>query len=57
MTKLSKLLKGGVLGVASLALLLGAGLASAGGVLNVTNWDEYIAEDTIANFAAEYDIR
>ena len=57
MIKLSKLLKGGVASVASLVLLFGAGSASAAGVLNVTNWDEYIAEDTISNFAAEYDIK
>ena len=30
--------------------------AWAEGELNVTNWAEYIGEDTIANFAAEYDI-
>jgi spermidine/putrescine-binding protein len=39
-----------------------AGLAIAGTaqaqdrVLKVTNWGEYIAEDTIANFEAEYGI-
>ncbi len=56
MIKLSKLLKGGVVSVASSVLLFGAGPALAEGVLNVTNWAEYIAEDTIANFEAEYDI-
>lgn len=35
-----------------------AGAASAQDrVLNVTNWGEYIAEDTIANFEAEYGIK
>lgn len=35
-----------------------AGAASAQDrVLNVTNWGEYIAEDTIANFEAEFDIK
>ena len=28
-----------------------------GGVLNVTNWGEYIAEDTIANFEQEFGIK
>lgn len=55
MTNLSKFLKGAVIASSSV-FLLGAGSASAEGVLNVTNWDEYIAEDTIANFAAEYDV-
>ncbi len=57
MTNLSKLLKGGVVGVASSVLLFGAGSASAAGVLNVTNWDEYMAEDTISNFEAEFDVK
>lgn len=43
--------------VVSSVFLFGVGVASAKGVLNVTNWDEYIAEDTIANFEAEYDIK
>ncbi|MFT5259471.1 MAG: putrescine transport system substrate-binding protein [Saprospiraceae bacterium] len=33
-----------------------SGAALAAGSLNVTNWAEYIGEETIANFAAEYDI-
>jgi putrescine transport system substrate-binding protein len=57
MNDFSRILKGSVLGVASSVLLFGAGSASAAGVLNVTNWDEYIAEDTISNFEAEYDIK
>ena len=57
MNDFSRILKGSVLGVASSVLLFGAGPASAAGVLNVTNWDEYIAEDTISNFEAEYDIK
>ena len=44
------------MGVASSVLLFSAGSVSAAGKLNVTNWAEYIAEDTISNFAAEYDI-
>lgn len=57
MTKIFKRLKVSMFSVASLVLLFSAGSASAAGVLNVTNWDEYIAEDTIANFEAEYDIK
>ena len=56
MTKLSKKLKFSIVTAASSVLIFGAGSASAEGVLNVTNWAEYIAEDTISNFAAEYDI-
>ena len=50
------LVRNGLVTAASAALLLGAVSANAAGKLNVTNWAEYIAEDTIANFAAEYDI-
>ena len=43
------------------AVAVGAMLAGAGWaqdrVLKVTNWAEYIAEDTIANFEAEYGIK
>ncbi len=31
--------------------------ASAEGVLNVTNWAEYIGEETIANFEKEFDVK
>lgn len=43
-------------GVTAAVLLTGATLAAAAGKLNVSNWAEYMAEDTIANFAKEYDI-
>ncbi len=33
-----------------------ATVASAAGKLNVSNWAEYMAEDTIDNFAKEYDV-
>ena len=49
-------LKTGVLGAVASVLLSWAGFVSAEGSLNVTNWAEYIGEETIANFAAEYDI-
>jgi len=39
------------------AMIVGSSAASAAGTLNVTNWAEYIAEDTIANFEKEYDIK
>lgn len=45
------------------SLVVAAGLTIAGSahaqdrVLKVTNWGEYIAEDTIANFEAEYGIK
>ena len=42
--------------VASSALLAGSALAQDR-VLKVTNWGEYIAEDTIANFESEYGIK
>ena len=50
-------------GMVSLTLTAAAGALIAGSalaedrVLKVTNWGEYIAEDTIANFEAEYGIK
>ena len=42
---------------ATTALALGSfGAVQAAGSLNVSNWAEYIAEDTIENFAKEYDV-
>jgi putrescine transport system substrate-binding protein len=57
MTNLSKKLKFSIVTAASSVFILGAGTASAEGVLNVTNWAEYIAEDTVSNFEAEFDIK
>ncbi len=48
--------KTSVVGLTAAAMLTGATLASAAGKLNVSNWAEYMAEDTISNFAKEYDI-
>ena len=48
---------GAIVSIAAAALIAGSTAASAAGTLNVTNWAEYIAEDTIANFAKEYDIK
>ena len=39
-----------VLGALTLSASLIAGTAYAAGTLNVYNWDEYIGEETIANF-------
>ena len=48
--------KSGLLGLTATALLTVSMTASAAGKLNVSNWAEYMAEDTIENFAKEYDI-
>lgn len=57
MTNSSTLRNSIIASATSLVFLFGASSVSAEGVLNVTNWDEYIAEDTIANFEKEYDIK
>ncbi len=46
-----------VAGAAALALTLGAAPVYAEGTLNVYNWAEYIADDTIANFEQEFGIK
>jgi putrescine transport system substrate-binding protein len=43
--------------VVAAALAVGMGPAAAEGVVNVYNWSDYIAEDTIAKFEAETGIR
>lgn len=48
--------KTSLIAVTAAGLLTGATLAAAAGKLNVSNWAEYMAEDTIANFSKEYDI-
>ena len=48
--------KSSLIGLTAAALLAGATVASAAGKLYVSNWAEYMAEDTISNFAKEYDI-
>ena len=45
-----------LIGLAAAALLTGATVVSAAGKLNVSNWAEYMAEDTIENFAKEFDV-
>jgi len=47
-----------ILGAVALSLCLGAGaMAAEEKVLNVYNWSDYIAEDTIANFEKETGIK
>ena len=57
MTQFSRKMRCGVVGATASVLILGASSVFAEGTLNVTNWAEYIAEDTIANFEKEYDIK
>ncbi len=45
-----------IIALATTALVAASTAATAAGSLNVTNWAEYIGEETIANFAKEYDI-
>jgi putrescine transport system substrate-binding protein len=53
-----KLTKAGtVTSIAAAVLIAGSTAASAAGVLNVTNWGEYIGENTIANFEKEFDVK
>jgi len=51
-----KITKKPIVSLAATALIAGSSAAMAAGSLNVTNWAEYIGEETIANFAKEYDI-
>lgn len=44
-------------GLLAAAMIVGSSAATAAGTLNVTNWAEYIAEDTIANFEKEFDVK
>jgi len=53
-----KLTKAGtVASITAAVLIMGSTAVSAAGVLNVTNWGEYIGEDTISNFEKEFDIK
>ena len=55
MTIAKNILRSAVLAVVGVSI--SAAASAQDRVLNVTNWGEYIAEDTIANFEAEYDIK
>jgi len=48
--------KSTLVGLTAATLFTVATVTSAAGKLNVSNWAEYMAEDTIDNFAKEYDI-
>ncbi len=48
--------KSTLVGLTTAAFVAVSGSALAAGKLNVSNWAEYMAEDTIENFAKEYDI-
>ena len=54
--KLDTTLKSVLIGLTAASMLTAATTASAAGKLNVSNWAEYMAEDTISNFAKEYDV-
>ncbi|MCP3687001.1 MAG: extracellular solute-binding protein [Gammaproteobacteria bacterium] len=51
-----KLSRKPIIALATTALVAVSTAATAAGKLNVSNWAEYMAEDTISNFAKEYDI-
>ncbi len=50
-------IKDAIVSSVATALVIGSSAAMAAGTLNVTNWAEYIAEDTISNFEKEYDVK
>jgi len=50
-------IKDAIISSVATALIIGSSAVTAAGVLNVTNWAEYIAEDTISNFEKEYDVK
>ena len=54
--KTRTILKSTIAGLTAASMLTAVTVASAAGKLNVSNWAEYMAEDTIANFAKEYDV-
>ena len=49
-------LKSALVALTTAAMITTATAVVAGGKLNVSNWAEYMAEDTIPNFAKEYDV-
>ena len=57
MKLISKFVRRSLTGVTVLGLIAGANVATAAGTLNVSNWAEYIGEETIANFEKEFDIK
>jgi len=57
MQLISQLVRRSLTSVVALGLVAGANPAMAEGTLNVSNWAEYIGEETIANFEKEFDIK
>ena len=49
-------IKPALIGLAAAAMVVTTTASFAAGKLNVSNWAEYMAEDTIENFAKEYDV-
>ena len=49
-------LKSTIVGLTAASMLTAVTVASAAGKLNVSNWAEYMAEETIPNFSKEYDV-
>ena len=56
MTRLKHAVKDAIVSSVGTALIIGSSAAMSAGTLNVTNWAEYVAEDTISNFEKEYDV-
>jgi putrescine transport system substrate-binding protein len=54
--KTGTIFKSTVVGLTAASMLAAVTVASAAGKLNISNWAEYMAEETIPNFAKEYDI-
>ena len=57
MTTLRPTKAGTLTSIAAAVMIVGSTAVSAAGVLNVTNWGEYIGEETISNFEKEFDIK
>ncbi|MFA9419100.1 MAG: extracellular solute-binding protein [Gammaproteobacteria bacterium] len=57
MTTLKYAVKDAIVGSVATALIIGSSAAMSAGTLNVTNWAEYIGEETISNFEKEYDVK
>ena len=57
MQLISKLVRHSLTGVVAIGLVAGTSTAMAEGTLNVSNWAEYIGEETIANFEKEFNIK
>ncbi|MGD8418811.1 MAG: extracellular solute-binding protein [Gammaproteobacteria bacterium] len=54
--KYNTAIKSTLIGFTAAAVMTASSASLAAGKLNVSNWAEYMAEDTIDNFAKEYDV-